>query len=194
MSNNNLTPKKKAIFEKAARLFQEKGYPAASMRDLADEVDLKVSSLYSHIGGKEEILQKICFDNARHFLNGIAEIENRNLSPYEQICALVRLHIRIAMDDPTSVTVFNDEWRHLSEPALTEFLKMRKDYETRFARIIRKGMEEGALKKLDQGVVLQTILSAMRWVYYRKPGKGTPSAEQIERDMLTILMSGIGLE
>jgi AcrR family transcriptional regulator len=44
--------KKEAIYEAAAQLFREKGYKAASMRDLAERVDLKVSSLYSHIGSK----------------------------------------------------------------------------------------------------------------------------------------------
>ncbi|MBK6904959.1 MAG: helix-turn-helix transcriptional regulator [Saprospirales bacterium] len=50
--------KKQEIFEEAAKLFQEKGYGAASMRDLADRVQLKASSLYSHIRKKEEILQR----------------------------------------------------------------------------------------------------------------------------------------
>ena len=51
--------KKELIYKEAALLFKEKGYQKASMRDLADRVNLKVSSLYSHIGSKEEILQKL---------------------------------------------------------------------------------------------------------------------------------------
>ena len=51
--------KKQLILEAAARLFRDKGYAATSMRDLARAVDLKASSLYNHIGSKEEILQNI---------------------------------------------------------------------------------------------------------------------------------------
>jgi TetR/AcrR family transcriptional regulator, cholesterol catabolism regulator len=65
-----VSPTKHKIFEEAARLFQENGYLAASMRDLAQRVGLQVSSLYSHIGSKEELLQKICFDSARAYTEG----------------------------------------------------------------------------------------------------------------------------
>ncbi|MCB0640163.1 MAG: TetR/AcrR family transcriptional regulator, partial [Phaeodactylibacter sp.] len=138
--------KKQIIFEEAAKLFQEKGYSAASMRDLAERVNLKASSLYSHIRKKEEILQKICFDNAYHFTEGMRVIEAEDADPVEQIEALIALHIDIALDDPTSVTVFNDEWRHLEQPFLRRFLEMRRDYEQRFKRIIQAGIDEGSFK------------------------------------------------
>ena len=55
--------RKANIYEAAVQLFRDKGYPAATMRDLADRVGLKqASSLYNHVSSKEEILQNICFD------------------------------------------------------------------------------------------------------------------------------------
>ena len=68
-------PKKQIIQEAAVRLFRDKGYSATSMRDLADAVNLKASSLYNHISSKEEILKDICFENAHRFLDGMEEVE-----------------------------------------------------------------------------------------------------------------------
>jgi AcrR family transcriptional regulator len=194
MSTKTIKSKKQEIFEEAAKLFQEKGYSSASMRDLAQRVNLKVSSLYSHIGGKEEILQKICFDNANHFLEGISEVEALNLSPTESVKKLVRLHIKIALEDPTSITVFNDEWRHLSEPYLADFLKMRKDYETRFGNIIRKGIDLGEFKNLNITVVLFTILTSVRWLHYWHSDSSNLSIQDLERNILAILISGIQID
>ena len=115
----------------------EKGYNAASMRDLAERVQLKASSLYSHIGSKEEILVKICFDNAHRFTEGMDKVEKMNCNAAEKIESLLKLHIRTAIEETTAVTVFNDEWRHLSEPYLNDFISMRKDYENRFRKIIK---------------------------------------------------------
>ena len=57
--------KKELVFEAAGKLFMEKGYLAASMRELAERVGLEqASSLYNHLKSKEEVLRKICFDNA----------------------------------------------------------------------------------------------------------------------------------
>ena len=121
-----LTPKKEYIVEQAAKLFEEKGYSAASMRDLAERVNLKVSSLYSHIKSKDDILRLICFRNAERFHDGITRIEESGESTLQKIEAIIRLHLDLASNYPTSVTVFNDEWRHLQQPYLSFFMALRK--------------------------------------------------------------------
>jgi AcrR family transcriptional regulator len=183
--------KKEQILEEAARLFQEKGYLATSMRDLAERVGLQVSSLYSHWGKKEEILQKICFDNARRFLEGMAAVESLEVTPTEKVKALISLHIKIATGDVTSVTIFNDEWRHLSEPYLTEFLGIRKEYERRFAKIIREGIDRGEFVSLNVTVALFTILTSLRWLHRWYSDKRGISVKSLEQDILTILMDGL---
>jgi AcrR family transcriptional regulator len=183
--------KKQVIYEEAAKLFQEKGYSAASMRDLADRVNLKASSLYSHIRKKEEILQKICFDNAHRFIEGMKEVEALVATPSEKIKALIRLHIHIALEDPTSITVFNDEWRHLEEPFLSRFLNMRKDYEQRFLKIIKEGMEDGELKELNPVTTLFTLITSVRWLHYWHHPERDLQQDVLEKEILTILMTGI---
>ncbi len=184
--------RKQLIFEEAARLFREKGYSAASMRDLADRVGLEQAwSLYSHIRSKEEILQKICLENAQKFINGINRIEASKASAGEQIRALISLHVRIATEDNTSVTVFNDEWRHLSSRSLDEFLALRHEYEDRFRIILELGMKNGEFKILNSRVTLYTLLSSLRWIHYwYKPGRNL-SPEEIEEDLITLLMAGL---
>ena len=180
--------KRGIIFAAAAKLFRDRGYQATSMRDLAEAVDLKASSLYNHIGSKEEILKEICLANADRFSSGMQEILNLNSSPLDKIKALIHLHIKIAIDDYTSVTSFNDEWRHLGEPALSDFKEKRKKYESEFLSIIKEGIEQDQIKSLNPLVCLYTILSSTQWVYDAhldlKPS-------QISIDITNILVRGI---
>ena len=185
------SPTKERIFEEAARLFQEKGYLATSMRELAERSDLQVSSLYSHIGSKEELLHKICFDNARKFLEGIKMAEEMEGSSIEKIRFLISLHIKIATSDITSVTIFNDEWRHLSEPYLAEFLAMRRDYEKRFSKILQQGVEQGVLMPINVTVALFTILTSLRWLHRWFPEKRGISVKSLETEILSLLMNGL---
>lgn len=182
---------KERIFEEAARLFQEKGYLATSMRELAERADLQVSSLYSHIGSKEELLHKICFDNARKFLDGIKTAEEMQDSATEKVRFLITLHIRVATSDITSVTIFNDEWRHLSGPYLTEFLAMRKDYEKRFSKIIQQGVDNGEFIHVNVTVALFTILTSLRWLHRWFPEKKGISVKSLETEILNLLMNGL---
>src|SRR4051794_26547784 len=51
------------ILAAAARIFREKGYHGASVRDIAESVGLLKGSLYHYIRSKEELLARL-FDGA----------------------------------------------------------------------------------------------------------------------------------
>lgn len=186
--------KRQIIFEAAARLFRDQGYSATSMRDLAETVQLKASSLYNHIGSKEEILRDICFENAQRFQTGMEEIAQMDGSAVEKVQALLRMHIHIATEDITSVTAFNDEWRHLSEPHLSNFKAMRRDYEQRFLEIIETGIQNGAFKPIPPFLILNTIFSSVRWLYdWYKPERNV-SPDELYAQIATLLMQGLVVE
>ena len=185
--------KKQIIREAAAHLFREKGYAATSMRDLARAVNLEASSLYNHIGSKAGLLRDICFENAQHYLEEMQRVEQLDIPAKEKVEALLRFHIRMATEDITSVMAFNDEWRHLEEPHLSEFQQLRKDYESRFREIIKAGMANGELKEANSSIVLYTLFSAIRWLHdWFKPGKAI-KPEQVEREVVQVLMEGVVL-
>lgn len=160
--------KKQHIYEAAATLFHEKGYKATSMRDLAIAVGLEPSSLYSHITSKEELLSSICFECGQRYLDGVETILSDQTSTEEKLRNTVFLHVQIAHDDITSMTVFNDEWRHISEPKLSQFQFMRKAYENACVKIIRMGKEEGIFRDIDTHVVLSAILNSAQWIQQSK--------------------------
>lgn len=187
--------KKQIVFEAAAKLFMEKGYLAASMRELAERVGLEqASSLYNHLKSKEDVLRKICLENADKFIKGIDEIERIKNDPITQIKALIHLHINIAAEAPTSVTVFNDEWRHLSEPYLSDFLAKRRNYENRFKAIIEKGIQAEVFKAIDPTVAFYTILTSVRWIHYWYKPKRNISIEKLESDIFDLLVKGLQKE
>ena len=192
MPDSQKKTKKELVFEAAGKLFMEKGYLAASMRELAERVGLEqASSLYNHLKSKEEVLRKICFDNANKFIKGITEIEQQQVSASEKVKQLIELHIRVAIEDFTSVTVFNDEWRHLSEPFLSDFLALRKDYETRFKHIIDEGIASGEFKKINPTVALYTILTSIRWIHYWYNEDRNPNRAALEKDITGLLLTGL---
>ena len=76
--------RKEVIIAKAASLFREKGYKAASMRDLAESVGVEAASLYNHIKSKTELLHEICFGVANRFMHKIEEIEGEKILAIEK--------------------------------------------------------------------------------------------------------------
>src|ERR1043165_8123417 len=113
--------KKDLILQKAAAMFREKGFAATSMRDLAETVGIEAASLYNHIKSKNEILEAICFDVANRFNTNMDAIEPGNQKPINKVETLLRFHIQQMIENYEEVYVSDREWKHLSEPYLSNF-------------------------------------------------------------------------
>ena len=183
--------KRQLILDEAAKLFKQKGFGGTSMRDLASEVGIEAASMYNHIKSKDEILELICFRVSGIYISQLAEIEATQSAYGDKIKALIRLHIRLMIEDGAAVSVANHDWKYLREPALTEFKQARKQYEQGCAALIEQGIAAGEFQPVNVSVALFTILSAVRWVelWYR-PGREL-SAEELEAHIITMLLTGL---
>ena len=191
MSKNNILSRKEEIIEIAAKLFKIKGFTATTMRDIAEQVGMEAASMYNHIKSKDEILQAICFKISNEYIAQLTVIENQTVSPVEKIKELIKLHVRIIITDIDSISVANNEWKHLSDDALTAFKDARRDYEQRFAMIIEAGMAARELQPINVSVALFTILSAVRWVelWYKNDREISPKI--LEENIISLLMNGL---
>ena len=186
-----VSPKKVIILTSAARLFHQKGYSATTMRELATSVGIEVSSLYSHISSKEELLKNICFSNAKKFSEGMNSTELAELTPLEKIALLIKQQIILAIEDGTSMTVFDDEWKHLSEPILSSFLQTRKEYQTKFCKIIEEGIQRKEIQDIPPKIIMNTIISSMRWIHFSPEIAKKTSVEKLCKYITTLLLNGI---
>lgn len=183
--------RKQQIEEKATQLFQEKGYAATSMRDLAQVLGIEAASLYSHIKSKEEILQKTCFLMAEEFFAAWSAVENENTSLAAKMKTAMIAHVKVVTKNTAASAVFFNEWRHLSEPYLSDFLSMREDYEGRFMQIILDGMSSGEFKKVDKKFMMLTILSSLNWTHNWYNANGNLSPEEIGERLANLLLNGL---
>jgi AcrR family transcriptional regulator len=183
--------KKEVIIEKASRLFREKGFGAASMRDLAEHVGVEAASLYNHIQSKSEILQTICFKVANEFLTNLDAVESSPQPTLKKMEAVIRLHIRMMLDRYEFVYISDHEWRHLPEPYLSNFLNQRRNYRKRLGDIIEEGIARGEIKPIDPYTAVLVILSSISGIDSWQRSRKTTSAEALESNMVKYLIEGL---
>jgi TetR/AcrR family transcriptional regulator, cholesterol catabolism regulator len=189
-TENNST-RKEIIVEKAANLFKEKGYKAASMRDLAEVVGVEAASLYNHIKSKSELLHVICLAVANRFTNRIEEVEAEAITAKEKIEKLLRFHIREMLNNYEDVIVSDREWKHLSEPYLSNFRHQRRTYRKRFAGILEEGVKKKEFKKIDASTAVLIMLHAVSGIESFHRSKQKISGKELEENMVTILINGL---
>src|SRR5436305_9810726 len=117
------------ILRTAARLFQQQGYDATSMNDVAAALKLSKGGLYHHFQSKDEILfeimnhaMQITEERVVNPVRGIAD-------PEERLRALIRLHIEVVLSPrDREITVMLHE-NHPLPPSLRKRINSRKkDY------------------------------------------------------------------
>lgn len=183
--------KKDLITRKASAMFREKGFPATSMRDLADEVGLEAASLYNHIKSKSEILQEIIYHTANDCNVHLESVEDSGMSNIKKIESLIRFHVQMMLNRFDDYCVMINEWIHLPEPYLTNFTTQRRNYVQKMESIIEAGARNKEMKPVMPYVAMLTILSSVRGLeFWHRSGKKV-SPKEMEDNMVNYLINGL---
>lgn len=147
------------------KLFQQKGFKATTMRDIAQELNIEAATLYNYIKSKQALLDGLLFEIANRFHEGLSNIESSSYAPLDKIKALVNLNVRLTVEYPYHVSLLVNDWKHLEEPRRSAFVKNREEYEGMVRQIIQKGIETGSLRPMDLEIATYSILSSIRWLF-----------------------------
>jgi AcrR family transcriptional regulator len=172
------------LLESAARVFREKGYAMASMRDIAEGAGMTVGSIYYHYPAKSDLLRAVYEEGVKRWSETFDAAIDGLTDPWEAIHAAARNHlIRItafrrpdADPDANYASVFIQIQPH-DFPAehAAAMLAMRDQYEERFrALMARLKLPRG----VDRSVLRMQLIGALNHVplWYRPTGKLTASA------------------
>lgn len=183
--------RKDLILKAGAALFREKGFGAASMRDLAETLGIEAASLYNHIRSKNEILESVCFNVANRYNTHMDEMEASALSPIKKIETVLRFQIQQMIDNYEEVIVCDREWKHLDEPYRSNFHTQRRNYRKRFAAFIEEGIKKGELKKIDAATAVMIMLHSVSGIESWHRANVKISAAELEENMIMIMIDGL---
>ena len=183
--------RKEEIVIVAAKLFKEKGYSAVSMRDIAQQMDIKAASLYNHIKSKQEILSSLVLHVAEKFTNSTQSITSQDGTALQRLKKLIEVHIDITVHHADAIAALNNDWMHLDGQDLLDFIAMRDQYEENFRSIIKQGIQEQQIKAKEPEVILFSILSTLRTLYLWNEKRGKLEVNVLKKELVSVLISGI---
>lgn len=135
------------ILETALRLFAERGYAGASIRDIAGASGVQPATLYSHYPSKEHVLAEICrIGHEEHQRSVRAALLASQPDPRHQVVAYVRAHVRMHTDYPMLAVVANAELHMLSPGLGGPTFELRKQSVQLLSDIIQRGLDLGVFK------------------------------------------------
>jgi AcrR family transcriptional regulator len=205
MPREAVVDSRQEILRTAARLFQQRGYDATSMNDVAGALKLSKGGLYHHFQGKDEILFEI--------MNHAMEItEERVLAPVraiqdpvERLRSLIRRHIEVVLSPrDREITVMLHE-NHPLPPGLRKRINTRKKEYVHFVEDliaqVQKESQKDAQKDAQRvpaakGTVTPraaafALLGMINWIYQWYKPEGNLQANTLIPQFTDLFFEGI---
>jgi AcrR family transcriptional regulator len=159
------------ILEAALKLFAERGYASASVREVAAASGLKPATIYAHYPSKEHILAELCRIGHEEQNRSVrAAVLNSGADPRDQIVAYVRAHVGMHTGFPMLAVVANAELHVLSAELGKATFALRQHSEQLLADIIQRGLDRGVFNVPNAWLAVAAIGGmGLRVAYWYSP-------------------------
>lgn len=186
--------KQAEIVAAAIRLFQQKGYHATSMQDIADAVGLQKGSLYHYIAGKEDLLVVIIHDAIAQYNARLAEVKAMDLPVRRRLELALRNHLQGIADNLGMLTIFLRESYALNPEQQTMLAGESHKYNQMFEELYREGIARGELREMDPKLATRMVLGACNWFYRWYRPEGPRSMDELITMFTDLVFNGIAAE
>jgi AcrR family transcriptional regulator len=165
---------KARMLETARRLFWEKGYYAASMRDIGISYGCRPANIYNFFSDKEEILFEVLREEMEQIINPIKHLEeDDDTSPVEQLRFIIESHLKVTLSYRRSAKLlFDVALDSLSPNKRKKIIDFRNTYDRIIRKVIRRGIDTGDLPKVDvklAGFMIASMITRTRiWFHPKK--------------------------
>jgi AcrR family transcriptional regulator len=198
MPREAVVDSRQEILRTAGRLFQQRGYDATSMNDVAAALKLSKGGLYHHFQSKDEILFEI--------MNHAMELtQERVIAPVrsivgaeERLRALIHLHLEVVLSPrDREITVMLHE-NHPLPPALRKRINARKKEYIHFVENLIADVQNQAQKSArpSKGAVSPraaafALLGMINWIYQWYKPEGELQANNLIPQFTALVFGGI---
>jgi AcrR family transcriptional regulator len=180
------------ILEHATNVFYEKGYDAASMRDLSRVSGMSLAGLYYYFESKERLLyliQKHTFETVLRLLKDQLELLN---DPEERIRVFIGNHLEYFLANRKAMTVLSHESETLTHEAGAEIRELKREYYRIGVTLVDEYREAAAsANKISTRVAVLSLFGMMNWIYMWHLPRVDMDAPRLADQMFRLFLRGL---
>jgi AcrR family transcriptional regulator len=154
-------------------VFARRGYAAATVQDVADELGMLKGSIYYYIKSKEELLFRLLdgvYDDVDALLTDVVALPD--LDPLERLCEYVRRQVTYTLRNLVRVSVYYNDLDQLGDDRRKEILRRPRIHEDFIIGLVLEGQRLGLIDDTREARLLAyNLFAAVIWPYrWYKPG------------------------
>lgn len=169
--------KREALLHAAVRSFNERGFHATSLDEVAASLNVSKPTIYYYLGNKDEIL----FECVRRGLDSIRQaaqaVERAGGTGMERLRALM-LDYAVIMTRDFGMCVTRTADHELSGDSRARFRALKREIDATVRRVVQDGMADGTIAAGDARMTTFAVTGALNWIarWYEPDGPMTSQA------------------
>ena len=155
---------RQAIIEKAAPLFNQRGFEGCSMADIMEATGLEKGGVYRHFGSKEELAAAVFRYSMQTAVDLRSVIDRPELDPVSKLRLMVERFVTVPSPLPGGCPLMNaaidtDDGNPVLRTLVQDALAK---WKARIRRIVRQGIDDGRIgSSVDPRGIANLIISTL---------------------------------
>jgi TetR/AcrR family transcriptional regulator, cholesterol catabolism regulator len=179
------------ILHHSARIFAEKGFEGASIRDISRATRISLSGLYYYFDSKQKLLYLIQNKTFAFVLERLQLRLQDVCDPPARLRILVGNHIEYFLSHPHEMKVLSHEEDALEEPLHSEVAAIKRKYYGLARKIFDEVAAAGLAPALNPRIAVLSLFGMMNWVYKWHNPEVDPGADELTDAIVRIFLHGV---
>ena len=178
------------VLEHAARIFCEKGYEGASMRDLSRATGMSLAGLYHYFESKEELLYLIQKHAFRTIIDQLKSKLEAASGAEERVRVFIENHVEYFLANKEAMKVLTHEDETLKNGRGAEVRAIKREYYGICLELLEDLRQEEGLQFSGRLAVL-SLFGMINWIYTWHNPRVDADAKVLARQMGDIFLRGV---
>ena len=186
--------KRTAMMQTAVRVFAEKGYHAATIRDIVKEADVAIGTFYFYFPDKETLFVHLYEETADFFLQTINQSLKSRPKLADQIHAGLSAYVNIALYEPAVIHLLLVGGAGTVPSLAAEQVAFRQRLTTSWRKVLDAAEQDGQIPTQDTDRTAKMLIGGFDEVVLHLLQHADPemSATTAVADMVTFTLRAVG--
>lgn len=182
--------KRDAVLRAAVRMFNERGFFATSLDDVAASLGISKRTIYHYLANKDQVLLECITIGLEQLLAAADDARAEPGNGRDRLVKFLRRYVEINMDD-FGICVSRTGEEALSRESLPRYRALKKKIDVAMRQILTEAVEDGSIGPIDVKMTAFTLAGALNWPGRWYDPKGALTPAQISEAMVKVLMGGL---
>jgi AcrR family transcriptional regulator len=188
--------RREELVKVAAEVFQEKGYQASTLNDVAERMGTDRASLYYYVGSKQELFEEVVQDVLEANLKEARRIKKEDLKPSEKLTQLVRtMMVSYEENYPFTYVYIQEDMSRVGSQK-SDWARTMSSRTRSFEKIVKGFIEDGIATKefrsdIRPDVAANGLYGMLNWTHrWFQPGRDL-DATQVADSFASLFLEGM---